>query len=193
MVEKSLSQLAELFTKSIGGDDERRELMTRQLRNLATQQLIAATEIRGGRRTVYLGVRETSKARIQIAMVNLGLDASAIREASQLWDRAVDPRLGLPSIDGYFPPRGLDAVLYDMSHGGPDWMFVVRLRYIMETGERFVVGGFTRVDQPDHDEEHPLSTKGMNADGVRTSEGTLRTEGTLQIPASELLRNIFAE
>ncbi|HAU75033.1 MAG TPA: hypothetical protein DCW88_05720 [Agrobacterium sp.] len=193
MDEKSLSQLAELFTGSIGGGEERRELMTRQLRNLAAQQLITATETRGGRRTVYLDKREAAKARIQMAMVNLGLDASAIREASQLWDRAIDARLGLPPIDSYLPPRGLDAVLYDLSHDGPDWHFVVRLRYIVETGERFVVGGFKRTDQPKPTEDDPLSTEGMNADGVRTSEGTLRTEGTLLIPASELLRTIFAE
>ncbi|GEC30660.1 hypothetical protein [Sinorhizobium fredii] len=192
----SLSELAEMFTKSIGGDDERQELMVRQIRNLATQQLIKATEIRGGRRTVYLGMREAAKARIQIAMINLGLDALAIRDVSQLWEqgeRAVDPRLGHPVIGGSYPPRGLDAVLYDLSNGGPDWSFIVHIRFIVETGERFVVGGFVRADQPELPEEHPLSLKGMNADGVRTSEGTVRTEGSLLIPATQLIRTLFED
>lgn len=192
----SLSDLADAFTKSIGGNEVRQDLMLRQVRNLATQRLIEAAEIRGGRRTVYLDMREAAKARIQVAMINLGLDASAIRDASQLWEmgeRAVDPRLQLPVINGNYPPRGLDAVLHDLSSGGPDWSFIVRVRYIVETGERFVVGGFVRADQPELPEEHPLSLKGMNADGVRTSEGTFRTEGTLLIPASQLIRTLFGD
>lgn len=189
----SLSELAAIFTDGIGGDDVRRDLMTRQLRNLATQQLISATEVRGGRRTIYLAMQEAAKARLYIAMVNFGLDSTAIRAASELWNRAADPRLELGIIDGSYPPRIVDAILRDLSIGGPDWNFVLRLRFYVETGKRVIDGGFMRADQQKPLVDEPLSNEGYDGDGVRTSDGTIQTEGTLTIPVSKLLRQTFPE
>ncbi|MGR9137151.1 hypothetical protein GUK36_15500 [Rhizobium leguminosarum] len=204
----TLTDLAESFTQSIGGDAEQQKRIHRQLRNVLTQRLLTPTDTRGGRRDALFNNREAAKARIQIAIIDAGLDAVTLQAVSDYWDRAVDPRLGLPPINGNFPPYALDAVLSDAVRADvPEWAFVIKVRRDIETGERKVIAAFVRADQPEPPEHEPISGKGPHADNVEVHEGRFGDNGdvvwariaprltiaTITIPATALIRPLLSE
>lgn len=202
----TLTDLAETVAGSIG-DREKTARIHRQIRNLLKQGAIAPFELRGGRGDAILDLREATKARIQLALIDAGLDATTLRNAARFWDRAVEARLGLRGIAGYFPPRGLDAVLHDaIRPDSPTWSFELIVRYDVEASERVFAGGFVREDQPEPTEDDPRSLRGFYADGVETFEGVddgkgevkwhrkgrFLTIAKIEIPATNLVRSMMA-
>ena len=203
----TLTDLAETFTQTIGGDEEQQKRIHRQLRNVLTQRLLSPTGTRGGRRDAIFNTREAAKARIQIAIIDAGLDAVTLQAVANYWDRAVDPLLGFPPINGNFPPFALDAVLHDAAiTDAPEWSFLIKVRRNVETGERVVVAAFVRADQPEAPEHEPMSGKGPHADNVEVQEGRISDDGqvtwtrrapqltiaTIIIPATMLIRPLLA-
>lgn len=208
----TLTDLAETIASDLSRDPERRaddqKRIHRQLRNVLTQKLLKPTDTRGGRRDALFDNREAAKARIQIAVIDAGLDAVTLSAIADYWDRAVDARLGLPAINGNFPPFALDAVLHDAANpDAPGWNFVIKVRRDMETGDRKVIAAFIRADQPEPPEHDPMSGKGPLADNVEVHEGRFADDGevvwsrkgphltvaTIIIPATALIRPILSE
>jgi len=185
----TLTRLAEATNSSIGGDEEQKKRIHRQLRNVLTQNLISPSDTVGGRRDAVFDLREAAKARIQVAIIDAGLDAVTLKSIADFWDRAVDARLRLPALNGNFPPFGLDAMLYDTSRpGSPDWSFVIKIRREVRTGERIVYAAFVRADQPDFPETEPMSCKGPFADNSE-----ILTIATITIPVTVLVRPLIEE
>lgn len=202
----TLTDLAEIIASDLSRDPERRvedkKRIHRQLRNVLTQRLLSPTDTRGGRKDALFNHREAAKARIQIAIIDAGLDAVTLDAVSAFWDRAVDARLGLSAIDGNFPPYALDAVLRDAAiSNAPEWNFVIKVRRDRETGERKVIAAFVRDDQPEPPEHDPMSDKGPHADhtevfegeGLKTRLGPRLTVATITIPATALIRPLLAD
>ncbi|RWQ89271.1 MAG: hypothetical protein EOS85_01455 [Mesorhizobium sp.] len=175
-----LTAIAETVAESIGVSDEKKSLIHRQLKHLLATKAILPTDRIGGRGDTVFDEREASKARIQLAVMDAGLDAKTLTGIEKVWDRGIEFGLeGLPlSINETFPPRALDAVLYDARReDAPEWFLVIVVRRNVETGERLIVGVFRRADQNAFADDDPASGKGPFADNVEVSEGHVASNG----------------
>ncbi|MFC3690967.1 hypothetical protein [Chenggangzhangella methanolivorans] len=187
----TLTDLAETVAKSFKASEDQQRLFHRQAKNLLNQRLIEATTTKGGRRDSLLDLREAAKARIQLAVIDAGLDATTLRAIDSFWDRAAEASLGLPIINGCYPPRALDACLRDAAdRKAPAWDFVIIILRGLETGERTIMAAFERADQPERPEEDPMSGRGPHADGVEVAEGNIGDDGNLRWRTREALQTI---
>lgn len=186
----TVGDLAGLLSVATRRDPDK---IARQVRGWLQQGILqpAFKEARGPSGTIaaaMFDLRGVCAVRLMMALTDFNFGGADLKQAAQIMDWSVDPRLALRPINGTFPPRGIDAVIASVeAEERHKWWFELVCRVDAATGERSpLMGRFVRDDQPAVGDDSPLSPH-----YPLTSDG-LALQGVLRVPASDLIKPFVA-